>query len=263
MIEKLKLPERRGVQDIDVPQATLLHGEIIKRKPFLKAIYVDFYRELRDGLPRDLEGKVIVELGSGGGFLKEIIPQVITSDVLDLPNVDMHFSATGMPFMNHSVDAFIMIDVLHHINDTRKFFQEIVRCLRNGGKVIMIEPANTLWSRFIYMNFHHEPFEPSAGWGLDGQGPLTSANGAIPWIVFLRDRETFENEFPELTIRKMKLHTPFRYILSGGLTLKQLLPSFFYAIVKFVETLLFPLNPFIGMFMTIVLEKNNIGQEKS
>ena len=45
-----------------------------------------------------LPDKSILELGSGGGFLKEMYPAIITSDVLQLPSVDKVFSATANAF---------------------------------------------------------------------------------------------------------------------------------------------------------------------
>ena len=38
-----------------------------------------------------------IELGSGGGFLKEVINDVITSDVLELPDVDKVFFGEKIP----------------------------------------------------------------------------------------------------------------------------------------------------------------------
>ena len=50
-------------------------------------------------------------------------------------------------------------------------------------------------------------------------------------------------------------HTPLRYLLSGGLTLRQLVPSFTYPAIKAVEYTLSPVNNLLGMFQTIELEK--------
>jgi len=200
IIKWLKLPEVKGVENLDDPAVTLLHGEIIQRKAFLKRIYLDFYRQFAKAVP-DPRGKVLIELGSGGGFIKDVISSVITSDILELPNVDKVFSAVEMPFEQDSVDAFFMIDVLHHIADPRAFFTEAMRCLKVAGKVVMIEPANTLWSRFIYKNFHHEAFDTESDWPARGGGeggPLSQGNGALPWIIFSRDRKLFEEEFPSL-----------------------------------------------------------------
>ena len=168
LIEWLKLPETRNIKDLDDP-ATTLHGKILRSKPFLRNLYADFYGQFKNAVEQP-ENKVLVELGSGGGFIKEIIPNVITSDILKVAGVDKVFSATDMPFEDASVDAFFMFDVLHHIDEPRKFFAEADRCLRPGGRIVMIEPANTPWARFIYTNFHHEGFDPKGGWELDKDG---------------------------------------------------------------------------------------------
>jgi SAM-dependent methyltransferase len=254
LFEYLKQPETRGIEDLDDPAATLLHAEVIQKKPFLKKVYIDFYRQFEQAVP-DFYNKVLVELGSGGGFIKEVISNVVTSDILELPNVDKVFSVSNMPFQDESVDVFFMINVLHHVTEPRAFFKEALRCLKAGGKIIMIEPANTLWSRFIYKNFHHERFDTHAGWELRQKGPLSHGNGALPWIIFSRDREIFEREFSSLKIISIKNHTPLQYLLSGGFTLKQLVPSFTYPAVKVVEYLLSPLDNLLGMFQTIELQK--------
>jgi len=251
-INWLKLPESDKFPDLDIPSRTLLHGKIIQQKAFLKALYIDFYGEFKRNAGG---GGLFVELGSGGGFIKEIIPGVVTSDILRLPGVDRCFSALNMPFESGSVDAFFMIDVLHHINDSRSFFKETDRCLKAGGKIIMIEPANTLWSRLVWSRFHHEEFDVKSGWGFEEKGALTAANSAIPWIIFFRDRKLFEKKYPGLKIIKLKPHTPFRYLISGGLSYRQLLPSFTYKWVANLELLLSAFNKFIGMFYTIELAK--------
>ena len=148
-----------------------------------------------------------------------------------------------------------MIDVLHHVSDAAAFFKEVTRCLKPGGKVVMIEPANTPWSRFIHRNFHHERFDTTAGWALAGAGPFSGANLALAWIIFYRDRQKFEREFPALKITGLENHTPLRYLVSGGLSFRQLLPSFTYNAVKGLENLLKPLNGRLGMFLTVRLEK--------
>lgn len=253
LLKHLKQPQSREIKNLDDPQTTILHSQIIKEKVFLRNLYTDFYEAFKKAVNSNADK--MVELGSGGGFIKEIIPDVITSDIIKLPNVDMVFSAEQMPFENNSVDAFFMIDVLHHIKKPRVFFTEAKRCLKSGGKIVMIEPANTLWGRLIYKNFHHELFDMSAGWEMTKTGPLSDANGAMAWIIFQRDIKLFESEFKNLEIRSINFHTPFRYLLSGGLTYRQLVPSFMYGFVNFLEICLRPFSKWLGMFETIVLEK--------
>lgn len=253
IIEWLKLPETQNIEDLNAISTTILHSQIIQKKRFLKKLYVDFYKEFLKSL-KHCNG-LLVELGSGGGFLKEFIPEVITSNILPVEKIDLCFSALSMPFFNQTISAFFMIDVLHHFPDTRSFFKEATRCLKPGGKCVMIEPANTLWGRFIYQNFHHEKFDPNGNWGAEGNRPLSDANGAIPWIIFCRDRKRFEEEFPDLKVINLSFLIPLRYLLSGGLSIRSLVPSFLYDVVKGVELLLSPLNRYLGMFMRIELEK--------
>ena len=253
-LDWLKIPESKNIAGLDDREVTIEHANILRKKPFLQNLYVDFYSRLKAAIPQP-DKKTIIELGSGGGFIKEVIPNAVTSDVLDVPGVDKVFSACRMPFEPESVDAFVMFDVLHHIPQPRVFFSEALRCLRTGGKIVMIEPANTLWSKFIYKNFHHEGFDTKAGWELEKGSPLWCGNDALPWIIFSRDHAIFENEFPALKLVRIQNHTPLRYLLSGGFTLKQLVPSRAYGFVKLLEIVLSPLNCLIGMFQTIELEK--------
>ncbi|MBV6340321.1 MAG: methyltransferase domain-containing protein [Candidatus Magnetobacterium sp. LHC-1] len=240
---------------LDDPQTTSLHAEIIKKNYYLKALYVDFYSILSDAIDGIYENKLIVELGSGGGFIKDIIPNVVTSDVIASPTIDMQISILDMPFKEQEVDVFFMLNVLHHINDANALFDELNRCLKVGGRVVMIEPSNTLLSSLIWRFFHHEPFMPEGGWTFEQGGRLSAANIALPWIIFYRDIEKFEKNFPSLRLIKRQCHTPLRYLLSGGLTVSPFMPPFTYKFVLKIERLLSNLNNYLGMFMTIVLEK--------
>jgi SAM-dependent methyltransferase len=248
---KIKIP-----YDIDSPERTLIHREILLKKKFMRELYLEWYTYFKQSFEGLTQGKM-VEIGSGGGFLKEIIPEVLTSDIIPLPTNDLTFSALVMPFHDGELSAIFMIDTFHHLPDCEMFLKESERVLKVGGKIIMIEPANSLWGRFIYTNFHHEPFNPGGEWTFPSSGPLSGANGALPWIVFKRDRELFKEKFPSLTIKIMKNHTPLRYLLSGGFTMNQLLPDFMYSPIKWIEKLVLPVQGF-SMFTKIEIEKEEI-----
>ena len=252
----LQLPETKNIDSIDSPAATELRHRIIFEKVFLRRLYLDFYKEFIR-VQKESNGSLCVELGSGGGFLKKVLPGIITSDILFLPHMDLNYSALKMPFKNNSIHSFFLLNVLHHMKDCSVFFEEVNRCLKRGGRVIMIEPANTRWGRFVYQNFHHEPFNPGGDWTAAGSGPLSCANGAIPWIIFYRDRKKFEQKFPALKIKRLQHHTPFRYMISGGVSMKALLPIWAYHVIKGFEMLLTPFNDWLGMFLTIEIEKVN------
>jgi len=138
-----------------------------------------------------------------------------------------------------------------------RFFQEAVRVLKEKGRIVMIEPANTPWAHFIYTRFHHENFDPNATWQVTGTRPLLDANDALAWIIFNRDREQFTRRFPELNIITLYHHTPIAYLLSGGFTIRQLMPASLFGLINGVETLCRFSNNITGMFQTIVLEKES------
>ncbi len=239
---------------LDDPRATLAHKEIILRKPFLKRVYLDWYSVFKKVADQFPKGKTL-EIGSGGGFLKDVIPTVITSDILPLECCELVFSAEEMPFAGGELSAIFMLNVFHHIPKPWMFLNEAQRVLAKGGKVVMIEPANSVFSRFIYRNFHHEPFEPAGEWEIQSSGPLSDSNQALPYIYFQRDKLKFEKEFPQLSIKSITYHTPFRYLLSGGVSMRPLIPSWSFGFFTGMEKLISPLSRQLGMFATIELEK--------
>ena len=120
----------------------------------------------------------------------------------------------------------------------------------------MVEPWVSIWSRWVYLHLHHEPFHPEAAdWSFPAAGPLSGANGALPWILFERDRTRFEREFPEWAIRTLKPHMPFRYLVSGGVSMRSLMPGATFGIWRGLENFLGPLMKYIAMFSFIVLER--------
>ncbi|MDR0698133.1 MAG: class I SAM-dependent methyltransferase [Tannerella sp.] len=241
--------------DLDAPQTTLLHREIIQRKTLLKRLYLDWYQTLIHKSRQIREKGQFLEIGSGGGFLKTVFPEVITSDILDLPMVDIVCNAERLPFGNASLCSIMMVNVFHHIPRPFMFLREAERTLIPSGKILMIEPANSLLSRFIYRKFHHEPFDPDGAMEIMPGNPLSNSNQALPYIYFEREKESFAKNFPELKLSSIRYHTPFRYIVSGGLSMNALLPSFCYLPVKIMEQLLSPLSRQIGLFCSIDIEK--------
>lgn len=253
-LRRLRLAEIEPCADLDDPSTTEVHRQILAKKPFLRRLYEDFYRTFSETAVRGEPG-ITIELGSGGGFLKQVLPNTITTDVLAVREIDLRCSALALPFRDGAVKAFFLLNVFHHIGDSARALRELSRCLRAGGRVVMIEPSLTIWGRFIWRHFHHEPLDPHGPWGFSTHGPLSSANSALPWIVFCRDRRRFLREWPEFRIVSIREHTFLLYLLSGGFTLRTLVPEGSYALFQGLESLLSPLRGFLGLFQTIVLEK--------
>jgi SAM-dependent methyltransferase len=243
---------KRNIKPVDLPAATLERRGIIARKTILQAVYLDWYDRLARTVP-SAPGRMI-ELGSGPGFLAERMPDVLTSDILRLPDLDLVVRGEALPFSSGSLKAILMIDVFHHVPQIRRLLAEAARCLRPGGVMAMIEPWRSPWSDFVYRYFHREAFRPEAKeWEFVSTGPLSGANGALPWIVFERDRRRFEKEFPQLRIAGVEPHTPILYLLSGGFSLPALVPDATLDFWRRIEARLQPRMRTWAMFATIRL----------
>ena len=246
-------PLTRGL-DIDDPRTTHLRQRIIQEKRFLRRIYQEWYQAIAAALPSG-EGAVL-ELGAGAGFMKDLIPDLITSEIFYCPNIRAMLDASQLPFAAGSLRGIVMTDVLHHLPQPRLFLAEATRCVRSGGVVAMIEPWVTRWSRLVYTRLHHEPFEPAApSWELSAGGPLSRANGAMPWIIFARDRLKFEQEFPHWRIELIEPMMPFRYLLSGGVSLRAFSPAWSFGLWHTIEKALGRWNNQTAMFAQIVLRR--------
>jgi SAM-dependent methyltransferase len=240
--------------NLDEVNATLVHRKIIEQKLLLIEVYQDWYRQAAALIPSG--AGAALEIGSGPGFLQQLCPEVIQSDILRLPDVDLILDGQALPFCDGSLRAVVVVNVLHHIPDPNRFFREIERGLSRQGVLIMIEPWMTPWSKFIYRNFHHEPCDANTPkWQFDSSGPLSSANEALPWIIFMRDRAEFEKFHPNLQIVSVSPHTAFTYLISGGLSMRSLLPNLLNKTLVSLERSLSSRMNNLAMFATIVINK--------
>lgn len=255
----LEHPLTRGM-DLDNPLTSELRKTIIQQKTFLHKIYLEWYDLLAGAiLQNGSREQHILELGSGGGdfvgYCHERYPEwhVFTSDVLPLRNLDVVLDARRLPFANNSLDAIVMTNVFHHISDSTMFLRESLRVLKPRGILTMIEPWRTPWAQFVYQRLHHEPFEPNVpDWTFAADNPLSSANGALPWIVFSRDAKRLVSQFPQFQNLSVSLLMPFAYIASGGVSMRSFLPGCCFGFVRRVEKFF----QRFSMFAHITLQKS-------
>jgi SAM-dependent methyltransferase len=246
-------PLTRGLA-LDAPETTALRREIVRTKPFLRRIYEEWYRALAASVPPG--PGAVLELGSGAGFLREVLPEAITSEVFRTPGAAVVLDARVLPVRAGALRAVVMTDVLHHVPDCRAFFAEATRCVRPGGVVSAIEPWVSAWSSFVYGRLHHEPFRPDAPeWEFPAAGPLSGSNQALPWILFERDRARFEAEFPGWRVEVVRPFMPFRYLASGGVGLRALSPAWSTPAWRGIERLAAPWMRSLAMFAHVVLRR--------
>jgi SAM-dependent methyltransferase len=254
-------PLTRGV-DLDDPQTTWRRREIVQQKRFLRRIYDEWYRMLAAAVP---DGAApVLELGSGAGFMQEYVRGLITTEIFRCPSISAVLDAQRLPFPDASLRAIVMTDVLHHLPQARRFFAEAGRCVQPGGVIAVVEPWVTSWSTLIYTRLHHEPFRPDAGaWEFPASGPLSGANGALPWMLFQRDRAAFEREFPQWRIETIRPFMPFRYLVSGGVSLRGLTPAWSFGGWRLLERALSPWMDRWAMFAFVVLRRQRLPADET
>ena len=94
-------------------------------------------------------------------------------------------------------------------------------------------------------------------WTFAESGPLSGANGALPWIVFERDRGAFLDEFPQWRIESIRPGMPLRYLLSGGVSLRSFMPGWTFTAWRGLEAALEPWMRSLAMFATIVMRRTS------
>jgi SAM-dependent methyltransferase len=253
-------PEIEVATDIDSTEHALATRRVLERKLLAQKLFERFYRQCRSFDLRyfgSARGRCL-EIGSGSSKLKEVFPDVIASDVLPLPWLDLALSAGEIPFADRSLRAIYGINVFHHLPDPRRFFREAIRVLDPGGGVVLIEPYHGPLARLLFAHLHSaEAFDPDARtWESEEPGaPISGANQALSFIVFTRDRERFLREFPELELVADHPHTHVWYLASGGVNFRQLVPDGWLRLLKGTERVLSPFDRWISLQHTIVLRK--------
>jgi len=242
--------------DLDLLEASRSAWE---RSDGLRFIYADLYGDVQRNC---LEGSVL-EIGSGIAVSREFIKNVYTTDVAKTDYVDQAMSAYAIERLQQADWKNIFaIDVLHHLKQPLQFFQSAAGALAPGGRIILVEPAATLWGRFFYSLCHHEPIVPQLivppfefdANGVDGE----FANMGMAVGLFRDHRSIVAARLAEfgLTVKSVRYRDVLAYPLTGGYSKPQVLPISLLRVLARLEALIPQcLYRFIGLRMVIVLEK--------
>jgi len=81
----------------------------------------------------------------------EIDPALVDMSSKVLPDI-IKSSAIDLPYDNNSFDCIYMFNVMHHLHDMAEYEQalaEMARCLRDGGRIILVEPCRLALYRLL------------------------------------------------------------------------------------------------------------------
>jgi len=254
MLEFLKEPSIKNLA-VGSPGFFARQKSLIEERPLLKRCYDDWYERLIADVRSVPSTALLLELGSGGSCLKNAESAFITSDVV--PGVaERVIDGCDLPFDENSLQAIALTHVLHHIPDVEVFFREAQRTLVPGGVITMIEVAHTPFARFFFNHLHPEPYEDSVDkWSFGQQDSMMDSNQALSWMVFVRDRDRFEKLFPDLMIEQFAFTPWFSYLISGGVTMRDLIPHSLIPLIYGIEWLLTPIRLFFALHWHIRIRK--------
>ncbi len=223
--------------------------------------YRELYRDQFDDLPNPA-ALSILEIGSGTSPLKQFLPNVITSDVLDLDYLDIVFDCHEIDRLDavedNTLDVITLTNVLHHLKSPILFLNRAATKLKAGGKVIATEPFFSVLSTPIFKYLHHEAIdfrisEPELG---HVQGPLASANIALPWLIFFRRPEWLQrlNDTFDLTAFSVRPFSALSYMATGGISHRLPVPGFLYRALFSADLAFSRYFPrFFAAFFTVTL----------
>ena len=226
-----------------------------------------WYRELYRDQFKDFEDPAalsILEIGSGTSPLKQFLPNVIASDVLDLDYLDLVFDCHEIDqldaIQDNSLDVITLTNVLHHLKSPILFLNRAANKLKSGGKVIATEPFFSVLSTPIFKYLHHEPvdFRISEPELSHVQGPLSSANIALPWLIFCRRPEWLQplNDHFDVTRISARFLGILSYMVTGGISHRLPVPGFLYRMLFGVDLALSRRFPGVyAGFFTVTLTR--------
>ena len=247
--------------DVDGPERMELHEKVLENKRMLREVFIEFHHSFHRlaELFFKVKGSEI-ELGAGIAPMRNSYPHVLATDVVSSDRLDMALNAEAMSLDDDSVRAFYGQNCFHHFPHPDRFFTELQRTLKPGGGAILIEPYYGPFSAYLYKRlFKSEGFDMDfVSWETPSTGPMNGANQALSYIVFVRDRKTFELKYPDLEIVHQEVCGNYpRYLISGGLNFRQLLPDFLIPVIRIAEKVLSPLKRILGLHHIVVIRRKS------
>jgi SAM-dependent methyltransferase len=232
--------------------------KIYQNKKLVKIIYDSYYKKVKKNIYISNNEKIL-ELGSGGGNIKKVIKECITSNQFKSKNIDRIENIYKINFKKNSISNIILIDVFHHLQFPSLALKEIHRVLIKNGRIIMVEPAMGFIPRIVYKIFHYEPngFNLRIKWNyIPKKIPLSNqyfAAQSMPWRAFFLKELNLKSKY---SIKLIEPFSDFAFLLSGGYSYKALYPKILYPLIKLIDKILTSIS--IRIFsarMLIVLKK--------
>jgi SAM-dependent methyltransferase len=229
-----------------------------ERKPRLRSVYRGFHQLIASRLDRSVAG-LVVELGSGMGSIKEVIPDCVTTDLFPNPWLDRQENAYQLGFADGAVSNLILFDVWHHLRYPGTALSEFRRVLAPGGRVIVFDPAVSLTGRLVYGLFHHEPLGMRLPLTWDAPGGFKpadadyfAAQGSATRIFWRREDSGRLAGWERVEVRPLP---SFEYFATGGFSGPQLGGPFAFRLWRGLDRMAATLPNLFAARLLVVLKR--------
>lgn len=185
----------------------------------LKVVVANRYQWMNNFIEPDWRG---LELGAGAGISKEFIRsrEFLLTDFADYPWLDVkHVNALETPFEDNSFDFALSVNVIHHLAHPLRYFTEIARILRPGGRLIVQDMHCSVFMRAALRLQNHEGYDYNVDVFdddvicTDPQDPWAGNNAIVD--LLLEDRSKLFQHIPQFRLIH-ESHSEFLTLLNSG-----------------------------------------------
>lgn len=228
-----------------------------ERKPVLQRAYRDFHRRIATHVDSSISGR-IVEIGSGIGNIRDVIPNCLHTDLFANPWLDQVENAYDLSFADGEVSHLILFDVFHHLEHPGTALREARRVLAAKGRLIIFDPYISATGRVVYGPLHHEPIGDDRAIVADAPSTFDPHHHGYYAAQGNATRVFWKHHAPEMlagwdVIARERIGA-WAYALTGGYSKPQLYPAAFYPLVRGFDTVAEMVPGLLALRALVVLQ---------
>jgi len=236
------------------------HMKLLKNNNNYKFLIEKRYNFVKNNINKD---SLSLEIGAGNSDLDKFLfdSSIIKSDIIYKKNNDLIFDCHKIPFKDNLFDNVVCLNCIHHFSNPIIALSEIIRVLKVGGKIIIIEPNSSPILRLFLKLFNHENYDEKIDYfnlsDITIKEP-NDGNNAIASILFAENSKFFEI-FDEVKIVSKHYSELFIFLNSSGIGVNAPyipLPLKILKIINCLDKILIKFSNKMALCQEIVMIKN-------
>jgi SAM-dependent methyltransferase len=228
----------------------------------LNYYYLWLYKKIEIEL--SYSGKIL-EIGAGNGMSKDFIQrdEIVRTEFMEsVPQyVIGGIDGANLPFDDNFFSSAFAVDAMHHIPESLKAINELLRVTEPGGKIVLVEPYVSLFSYPVYKIFHNERtnfrLNPSEYRNWVSAAPGDGNQGLTQNLLKYIKRGYFSLNYADVKIQQ-KFISPFSFFATGGLSNPlPISPKFINILLKLENKIPNLILRLIGSRTVVVMQKSS------